>query len=169
MRCPIDGNALSPIEYEGVMILACEECGGELLSGDALSRIVNVREAHFDSEQADLLGDRTPLAGVPSDEARSLTCPLCSGAMSAVNYGGDSGAIVDRCPTCEAVWLDAGELEKIQILMERWQDDAPFQLRAIAGELEHARRTAAAASGARFQGSRFAFVNALINRFLDAA
>jgi hypothetical protein len=53
--------------------------------------------------------------------------------------------------------------------MERWADEAPQQLQAIAGKLEVARREVAEQTNDAFTGSRFAFVNALINRLLDVA
>jgi Zn-finger nucleic acid-binding protein len=41
-----------------------------------------------------------------------------------VNYGGDSGIIVNRCPACGGVWLDRCELESIQTLVEGLDDAA---------------------------------------------
>ena len=70
---------------------------------------------------------------------------------------------------CGGVWLDRNELEHIQILTERWADEAPQQLQQVAGQLEAARRDAAEQANDGFAGSRFAFINALINRLLDAA
>ena len=53
--------------------------------------------------------------------------------------------------------------------MERWADQAPQELAKIAGKLQAARRRAEEMSSKGFEGARFAFVNALINRLLDAA
>ena len=41
--------------------------------------------------------------------------------------------------------------------------------RTVQGTLEHARVQAASSSANAFRGSRFSFVNAVINRLLDAA
>ena len=38
--------------------------------------------------------------------------------METFNYGGDSGIVLDRCRACGGVWLDGGELEKVQVLVE---------------------------------------------------
>ncbi len=89
--------------------------------------------------------------------------------MSVVNYAGDSGVFVDRCDVCSGLWLDHEELEKVQYVMEKWAEDAQPQIKAIAGELEMARRKAARTGSGAFGGSRFAFINALVNRLLDAA
>ncbi len=65
--------------------------------------------------------------------------------------------------------LDEDELENIQILMEHWADDAPAQIQAISGELQRASQAVHDATHDAGRVSRFAFVNALISRFMDAA
>lgn len=168
MQSPITGNPMRPVEYEGALIYECPDTGGELLSGDALAHIVKRREMTFETP-ADAT-DQQPLFGIVTDETENLLdCPACAGPMQVVNYAGDSGIFIDKCPDCGAVWLDNEELEKIQILMEQWQDRAPAQLQAIAARLEETRRRAAADADEDFAASRFSIVNALINRFLDAA
>ena len=170
MQCPQCGATLTPTAYEDVPIHTCETCGGELIGGEELSRIVRVRQVQFDERlKAEFEQHRPTFGGTGSRPRKALTCPACHGAMAPVNYGGDSGVFVDRCPVCSTVWLDHEELERVQIVMEQWADDAPAQLRAIAGELELARQRAAERTKGAFGGSRFAFVNAIVNRFLDAA
>lgn len=170
MHCPIDGNPLTPMQYEGVTVHTCTSCGGELVPGDQLAHIVRVREQRFDEQARAVLASFKPLPGIPNDDAdRALHCPACENTMQVVNYSNDSGVIIDRCPACASVWLDRDELEHLQILMEMWHDRAPTGVREIAAELEMARMQAADASDAPFKASRFAFVNAIINRLLDAA
>ena len=170
MNSPITGNPMRPVEYEGCLIYECPDTGGELLGGDALAHIVRKREEAFDGVFGDEVAAFSPLFGSPIHETENLVdCPFCGTGMEVVNYGGDTGIFIDKCPECGAVWLDNEELEKIQVLMERWQDGAPEQIRSVAGRLEEARRQAAHAGDDAFSGSRFSIVNALINRFLDAA
>lgn len=170
MQCPVDHEHLDRVLYEGVAIWTCPRCAGELIPGDALAHIVHLREQTFDPECRRLIEDAEPIRGVPvTERQRELGCSLCDQTMEVVNYAGDSGVFVDRCPACQTVWLDATELESVQLLMQRWEDDAPARLRAIAGELERRRIEAARNTHDAFQGSRFSFINALINRLLDAA
>ena len=63
--------------------------------------------------------------------------------MNPINYAGDSGVVVDRCPSCTGLWLEHSELEKVQILLEKWEDAAPAQLRSAAIKLSRARAEAA--------------------------
>jgi len=172
MQCPNCDGSLREVTYEDALIRACEDCGGEFIGAEALSHIVATRGEHFpEADDADL-SDIKPQFGSSSPAAKmlpTLNCPECGGIMSVGNYGGDTGVFIDRCDDCGGVWLDQDELENVQILSERWADEAPAQIRAIAGKLERARREAAASTSDAFAGSRFAFVNAIINRILDAA
>ena len=170
LKCPQCAAALDVNTYEDVLIHACNSCGGEFIGGDGLGHIVRTRQERFSPDLKRALAERKPTFGVPSEKMqRSLCCPSCGEPMTVVSYGGDTGVFVDRCESCDALWLDHEELERIQVLQERWSDEAPQQLQAIGTELETARRRAAQRTSKTFAGSRFAFVNALINRFLDAA
>jgi Zn-finger nucleic acid-binding protein len=170
MNCPECKALMQTITYEGVEIQTCDSCGGEFVTEDQMGCIVRAREARFGKHLQLLLDDHKPKFGTPSsDSDRHLTCPACDSAMRPINYGTDTGVSVDRCENCHGMWLDHEELEKIQILMENWSDRAPGKLKLIASELEEARRQAAESASTSFSASRFSFINAVINRFLDAA
>jgi Zn-finger nucleic acid-binding protein len=154
--------------YEGVRVHTCDGCGGEFVGSVELAEIVNRRELRFGEDLRRVLRDRQPIFGVPCAEVeRTLVCPDCDNDMQVLNYACDTGVFVDRCPVCGGIWLAHEELEKVQVLMERWEDEAPEQIRGIAQDLEEARQSAA--GDGVFKGSRFGFVNALINGILDAA
>lgn len=170
MHCPGCGEAMGPREYEGVRIHTCDACGGELLDQNAVRTIIATRDIRFSAELRSALAERTPLFGEVADVNNlPRSCPHCTRSMLPINYGGDTGIAVDRCTGCGLLFLDRTELEKIQILCERFDDEADERLATLALELEQARREAAEDTSRAFAGSRFAFVNALINRVLDAA
>jgi Zn-finger nucleic acid-binding protein len=170
MQCPQCSSSLASTLYEGVPIHTCATCGGEFIGGEELGRIVQTRQEQFSAELQDsMIGHEPSFGGTVTQPQRQLCCPACDGPMQVINYSGDSGIFVDRCAVCGGLWLDHEELEKVQFVMEKWADEAPAQLQAIAGELEMARRKAADAAGKSFSGSRFSFVNAIVNRLLDAA
>lgn len=57
------------------------------------------------------------------DEVR--TCPMCSQQMNSVEYAFTSGVVIDACPT-HGIWLDAGELNQLELEAERKADpDSP--------------------------------------------
>jgi len=170
MDCPLCLRRMRETEYEGVLIHICDRCGGEFVGAQELAHIVRTRQMRFPNVDPNALAQIKPQFGIPgSEKQRVLGCPQCGSQMTVVNYCGDSGVYVDRCDHCGGVWLDHEELENVQVLMEKWADEAPEQIRAVAGRLEVARQREAARTSKAFAGSRFAFVNALINCFLDAA
>lgn len=170
MNCPACARTLREIRYEGVAIRTCDGCGGEFIGAEQMRHIVIVREERFGPGLVAAMAGRRPAFGraAPDSPARR-NCPSCASPMSVVNYATDTGIHVDRCTSCGGIWLDNTELEKVQILLERWQDEAPAQIRALADELDDAARQVERQLSAPFRGSRFAFVNAVINRLLDAA
>jgi Zn-finger nucleic acid-binding protein len=108
----------------------------------------------------------TKISGVKLDDAdRDLECPKCGGRTDAVNYGGDTGIVIDRCTGCRSIWLDAGELEKVQMVVEAWEDGLPEDLKRFGPRLRQVADEVDEKTS--FKGSRFAFVNAIINGILD--
>jgi len=43
-------------------------------------------------------------------EGRIVNCPKCSGKLEKYRF---MGFVLDRCESCEGIWLDKGELERI--------------------------------------------------------
>lgn len=169
MKCPQCAQELKQVTYETVAIHTCASCGGEFIGTPELGHIVRARQERFSPELRELLAQRTPRPGVAADAHPALCCPGCGEPMTVISYGGDSGVFVDRCASCDGMWLDCEELQRIQVLQERWAEEAPDQLKQISVDLEKARWEVAQATSSAFAGSRFAFINALINRYLDAA
>jgi Zn-finger nucleic acid-binding protein len=170
MRCPHCDTTLSTIDYEGVAIETCNSCGGEWLDDKELGHIVRIREEIFSAEERRAIEGATKIPGIPmADVEREIVCPTCSATTVPINYGGNTGVIIDRCPECRGIWLDGGELEKIQMLIESWKDDMPEALKKygprlhqVATELES--RNKVAVSRLPLIGG---LVNAMVNGILD--
>ncbi|MFM9997034.1 MAG: zf-TFIIB domain-containing protein [Phycisphaerales bacterium] len=110
----------------------------------------------------------TPVPGIPGDDPiRKMTCAACASPTTVITYALDTGVSVDRCGVCGGVWLDRDELEHIQSIMDQAQDAASAKRAGAAGALADAKRKSREVGV--FHGSRFSFVNAIVNRFLDAA
>lgn len=171
MDCPRCITAtLESVQYEGVTIDVCNTCGGQFLDHAELGHIVHAREMRFDEASRELVAERNPVFGVPTEElSHDIKCPKCAKPMSTLNYSCDSGVYIDSCQGCGGFWLDADELETVQIYQEEWEEKAPEMIKAIAGDIAEDRLAREEQMSGAFQGSRFAFVNALINRLLDAA
>jgi len=170
MICPNCQTHLETIDYEGISIETCNKCNGDWLDDGELGKIVRIREVKFDPDERRAIAESTTITGVVLEEIdRDLKCPKCGGTTDAVNYGGDTGIIIDRCTSCRGIWLDGDELEKIQMVVEGWDDALPEglqkygpKLRDIAAKLD--KPEAVRVSRLPLIGR---FINSAINGILD--
>ncbi|GAH31572.1 unnamed protein product, partial [marine sediment metagenome] len=168
--CPGCKSTLRTIQYEGITIETCEKCGGNWLDADELGKIVRIREEKFDEEERRAIAESTTITGVHLEDVdRDLACPKCGGTTDAINYGGDTGIILDRCTGCGGFWLDAGEIEKVQMVIEGWKDMLPDDLKKYGPKLREVevqvdRATDVEISKLPVVGG---FINAAINGILD--
>jgi uncharacterized protein len=168
--CPHCRTAMTPVEYEGTLVHTCGTCGGEYVGGEALRTIVTTQHQRFDDDVLVQIAGREPVCGVPSDDLdRCVECPACAEPMDPMNYCGNSGVVVDRCDECGGLWMDRGELEKVQAVMEKFSAEARRRMPEAWNRIATERAAAAARAGQRFQHSRFGFINAVIDRVVDAA
>lgn len=170
MKCPHCSTMLRAIEYEGIELESCDACGGEWLDVEELGKIVRLREVMFDEAERRALASAASIAGVRlAGVDRDLVCPKCGGTADPINYGGDSGIILDRCTTCRGLWLDGAELEKIQMLVEGWEDGLPEDLQQYGARLREV--AVKVEEGSQVNPSRLPlvgrYINALVNRILD--
>jgi Zn-finger nucleic acid-binding protein len=166
MKCPHCRKPLRTITYEGIHIESCDACEGEWLDSDELLHVVQAREALFNEQERNAIAAAPSVKGVKlADVDRDLVCPKCGGQTDAVNYGGNTGIIIDRCTGCQGIWLDGSELEKIQMLIEGWEHGLPEMLAKHGPRLRQIAEEQALKAHVRV--SRFGFVNALINGILD--
>ena len=129
MKCPICENQLDTIEYEGIVLETCDVCCGEWLNADELDKVTCIREKKFNEEECRAIAESLTITGVRIDDVdRDLVCPNCSCITDAINYGGDTGIVLERCAGCGGFWLDDGELEKVQMVIEGWEDALPDDL-----------------------------------------
>jgi Zn-finger nucleic acid-binding protein len=166
MQCPHCQKPLGPVTFQGVTIDVCPGCGGTWLGAGELGSIVEARQARFTKEEAVAVAHAAVITGVKlTDSDRSLACPNCGAKTHPVNYGDDSGIIIDECSACGGVWLDKGELDKIEELVEGWDDELPDDLARFGPKMRQV-----AADVDQYETvhiSHFRFINALINRVLD--
>src|SRR5947209_2628414 len=119
MECPKCHQALQGVDYEGVHIDTCPACGGDWLDAGELASIVEARNRRFNEQECLAIAQAAKITGVKlSALNRHLTCPKCGGTTHPVNYGDDTGILIDKCAQCNGIWLERGELDKIEELVE---------------------------------------------------
>lgn len=114
MKCPNCKVKLERTQYEGVNIETCGQCKGSLVRKAKETAIKNRREKTKD----DLLSELVASDG--ADTTEKIRCPRCLSNMQkrTVKLGDQDGFITDTCKKCELVWLDEGEIAKVQIAFE---------------------------------------------------
>jgi Zn-finger nucleic acid-binding protein len=85
----------------------CAKCRGALLPRDTFARVTIARRAWATSP---------PAEPVPLDRQalhRELACPKCGGRFETYPHSGPGNVVIDNCRTCDAIWLDFGEIRQI--------------------------------------------------------
>jgi len=130
-RCPVCHAPLQRADYEGTEILVCRRCGGRLVTGWQVDRILARRSMGSTEGQrrlAALIAEdmgrwaqpqgvraaEAPVSGVPV-----TACPQCGKEMARHVWSYAYPVEVDHCEHCEWRWFDGDELEVLQILVER--------------------------------------------------
>lgn len=114
-RCPDCKVPLDAFQASAGDLLACEQCGGQMVGHELLRALIEQREA---------LGQAVPSPGaVPrgnplADPVRYRACPTCAQLMNRKNFGGVSGIVVDVCSR-HGTFFDAGELPRVLDFVKR--------------------------------------------------
>jgi Zn-finger nucleic acid-binding protein len=115
MICPNCQTELKPIDLKGIVIHECPECKGKWLKRDQLRLAKDRQDEHLRWLDFDPFGKDADTLSVASE---GKVCPECARMMSSLKYR-QSEIIIDKCPKCEGIWLDHGELGKIIRYLER--------------------------------------------------
>jgi uncharacterized protein len=108
MKCPACGYLLTSRKAGDISVDTCEGgCGGVWFDNFELRRV--------DAAGAESLSHvaRDPMLRVDHESKRR--CPRCADqVMRRRFFSRLRGVVVDECPECAGLWLDAGEFEAVQ-------------------------------------------------------
>jgi len=105
--CPICARPLRlAVMDDRDRVEVCEQCNGTLLSRRTFAEtVIGRRRAAATPPKTLSPTDRRELN-------RRIACPSCGARMLTDWYYGPGNIVIDTCPTCDVVWLDAGELQR---------------------------------------------------------
>ena len=107
ISCPVCQNFLVTAVIDGNRVLQCPNCKGVLFDQWVFAFAVSyLRNESTQPEPPPRMLNRQELD-------RSLSCPKCNQRMDTHLYGGAGNIVIDNCYSCNLVWLDYGELNKI--------------------------------------------------------
>jgi Zn-finger nucleic acid-binding protein len=169
MKCPRCGSVLSAKEYDGVEIEACPGCRGEWLFAGELQKIADHHDEVFTPEEiAALDAVNTEKFTAEKDDHDELNCPSCDNVqMEHFNYGDTSGIILHKCTQCDGIWMDKGELEKIEELVDGWKADLGDDAGKFDSVLEKIDVEEQKSLDQAVSISRFGFFNRVLRRFCE--
>jgi Zn-finger nucleic acid-binding protein len=107
LKCPKCGQAMQPMEHEGVEIDRCVGCKGmwfDLLELEDLKKLQG-------AEKLDI-GDA--YKGSVHNKTERYDCPVCAGEMVRMVDREQRHIWIETCASCGGVYLDAGEFRDLK-------------------------------------------------------
>lgn len=107
--CPRCQEPLTVAAMDGLKVEHCRQCRGILIEGDQFASVVRNRRANFRGAES---------RPVPLDAEQFkvvVPCPSCHRRMEVHPYYGPGNVVIDSCSDCRLVWLDSGEMAKIEV------------------------------------------------------
>ena len=103
--CPRCSLYLAKGQFNNLPVAVCRKCMGFLVGGRNLTKLI---EQMADELTAEISADAR-IQDIP-DKGGAALCPVCRKAMENFGYMGSNLIKIDRCFSCNMVWLDALEL-----------------------------------------------------------
>lgn len=107
--CPVCQSALKPFRFHEIDTDLCEKGCGVWFDESEMKRV----------EESDTLenidhafpGQYIKQNAKPDPKAQARKCPVDHTPMFNFEWNVGSGIVLDKCETCDGIWMDAGELE----------------------------------------------------------
>ena len=122
-QCPVDDFTLKPTEYEDVAVDVCLHCGGIWLDAGELEIIQKTQDSDFRGVPRSELDSLTAAEGMAqSKDEGARDCVSCKDPMEKCEYAFSSQVMIDRCSKGHGIWLDKGELARLESFYEDQKD-----------------------------------------------
>ena len=115
MKCPDCQSELKVEKLKGINIHECIQCKGKWFERNELILAKNKADDGLRWIDFDPFGKDAEKLSVISDGKQ---CPQCVKKMQFLTYS-QSKVIIEKCQSCEGVWLAHGELAKIIRYLEK--------------------------------------------------
>lgn len=112
MKCPVCSSPLRRILYEGFPVFRCMKCHGYLLAESRVEAAKRVGKRTVEQLKQEVVDEARP------DTKETIRCPRCLRKMTKRFIEEPAALAIDICPECRHVWLDGGELARLQLSHE---------------------------------------------------
>ncbi len=114
MKCPVCSCRLRRVRSKNTIVDICSNCSGVWFdSGELQVFLRDLIKSQEISPVPTRLFKPREVEVIDQSATESRICPKCSFVMKTFNYAYDSNVFVDKCPECEGIWTDAGEVKQI--------------------------------------------------------
>ena len=109
MDCPKCDDTMESVEFgTDINVMRCNGCKGLFCDAGTL-------QSMRDQWLADTVLDTgSAVEGAKHNQVEDIPCPSCHTIMKRVEDMEQVHVILDVCPGCEGIWLDAGELTDLK-------------------------------------------------------
>ena len=105
MNCPKCQSTTHEMTIEGVDLDFCPSCKGMWFDKDEMAFM------------AELPDDVPNISEVQKDARKTdYDCPRCGIKLEEMKFAQVQDLLIDRCPQCKGIWLDEGELPKLEVI-----------------------------------------------------
>lgn len=169
MKCPRCNTVLSITKIDCAKVEFCPGCNGEWLFAGELQKIVEHHDEVFTREEiAAQDAVNKQIFTAEKDDHDELNCPVCGNVrMEHFNYGDTSGIILHKCAECSGIWMDKGQLEKVEEVVDGWKADLGRDLKKYGSTLQKIEAQEQKELDQDVSISRFGFVNKVLRRFCE--
>lgn len=94
------------------LIERCDQCFGLFFDPNELESLLEATVTNVFTINRSQLNDMRNTIKTATQSSFYIKCPVCGNIMNRVNFGTNSGVIVDRCKS-HGLWLDGGELRNL--------------------------------------------------------
>jgi Zn-finger nucleic acid-binding protein len=121
MTCPKCGDALHEVDSaERVALDFCSGCKGLFFDAGEVAVYFELSRDLPDLDQAKAATQPTNLA-----------CPKCGKGFEELRYSALGDLVIDRCTGCGGIWLDRGEVPRLEALSAKLEAPGSRVLRAM--------------------------------------
>jgi membrane associated rhomboid family serine protease len=137
MKCPSCSTRLRQIRSRTVVVDVCPKCAGIWFdSGEFADFIRSLTEDEKISPMTPRLFEPREVRTLADANEPEKICPRCNQPMRTFNYASDSNVFLDKCPSCDGIWADGGEVREVARHLK-----VDPNIRAVTKELVQADRS----------------------------
>jgi Zn-finger nucleic acid-binding protein len=128
VKCPRTNTPLNKVNVGKVPVYVSEKCGGVFLEHQTLKLFESSQLERGKALAKHLKKFKTELI----DLKQRVTCPCCPDTVMLRRFYSPLHVVeIDECPSCGGIWLDSGELSKLQSLMLNEKEKAVLRAKLL--------------------------------------